>query len=127
MTQHQGGLNSLLNQFVHEVEVLCGNSVYFRKLEGRRWGVYKHPDYTGNICNAIERTQRDKDFSRYRLPHLKIVTGNNLVLKAGAKPELVVSERWHAENAAYWCIGIGDSVRLTKVAREISKLYPYVK
>lgn len=127
MTQHHRALNNLLNAFIKKVGLLCGSSLYVHKLMGQRWGVYKYPNHRGNIFNMVERVRRDADFPHCPLPHLKIVTGNTLARKAGAKPDLVVPKRWHARHQASWCISIGDSVQFLKVAGEISKLYPYVK
>jgi len=127
MTQHHGVLNNLLNQFVEQVQILCGNSLHVEKLMGQRWGVYKYPGHKGNICNIIERLRRDTDFPHCPLPHLKIVTGNALAQKAGVKPDLVIPERWHGRDAAYWYISTPNNAQSTRVANEISKLYPYVK
>jgi hypothetical protein len=127
MTQHHGVLNSLLNQFITQVQILCGNSLYVQKLVGQRWGVYKHPGHKGNICNVIERSRRDTDFPNCPLPHLKIATGNALARKAGIEPDLVVPGRWRDRDAAYWYISTLNDAQFTRVAGEISKLYPYVK
>lgn len=127
MIQHHGVLNNLLEELKRKVEQLHGDSLYVEKLKGQRWGVYKHPGRKGNICNIIERPRRDKDFPHCPLPHLKVVTGNALARKAGVKPYLVIPGRWHRRDAAYWCISTSDSAQFTKVAGEISKLYPYVK
>ena len=128
MTQHRGVLNNLLDEFIKKVELLLyGNSLYVEKLMGQRWGVYKYPGHKGNICNIIERSRRDADFPHCPLPHLKIVTGNTLARKAGVKPDLIIPERWYGGDAAYWCISTPNNAQFTRVAGEISKLYPYVK
>jgi hypothetical protein len=127
MTRHHGALNNLLDEFIKKVELVCGTSLYVQKLTGQRWGVYKYPGHRGNICNIIERARIDADFPRCPLPHLKIVTGNALARKAGAKPDLVMPGRWHGRDAAYWCINTPGSAQFTRVAGETSKLCPYVK
>ena len=125
MIHHHGVLNNLLDQFVHQVEILCGNSLYVKNMTGRV-GVYKYPSYKGRVINIIKRTQKDKDFPHCPLPHLKIVTGMKLARKAGVKPDLVLQKRWHDRDAAYWCISISNNAQFDKVANEISRLYHYV-
>ena len=124
MIHHHGGLDNLRNQFIKQVEILCGNPLHVVRLTSR-WGVYKYPGRKHIICNIIERTQKDKDFPHCPLPHLKIATSNALTTKAGVKPDLLISGRYHGQDAAYWCISTPHNAQFTRVANDISKIYPY--
>lgn len=126
MTQHPA-LSNMQSAFVGALQrLLLGSSLDVQKLKGRRWSIYKHPNRRGKICNMIERSQRDKDFPRHPLPHLKIVIGNSLARKAGAKPDIIMPGRWYGADAAYWCISTPGDAQFRRVVREIAKLYPYV-
>ena len=127
MTQEQMVLSGLENAFVDALQqLLHGRSLHVEKLKGRRWGVYRYPGRRGQICNMSERYQRDKYFPHYPLPHLKIVIGNSFARKAGARPDLIMPERWYGKDAACWCISAPNNAQFARVAREISKLYPHV-
>jgi len=123
MNSHHVALKSLLDALVTEVQLLCGSSLYVVKLTGQRWGIYKYPGRKNNICNAIERSQSDADFPNCPLPHLKIVADNAMAQKKGAKPTVIIPNRWHGHHAAYWCISTLGGTQLQAVAREIYKLY----
>ena len=122
MNSHNVALNTLLHAFVRQLELLCGQSLYVEKLTGQRWGIYKYPGRKTNICNAVERSQRDADFPSCPLPHLKIVTDNAKAQKRGSRPALVIPDRWHGHDAAYWCISRSGSTQFQAAAREVSKL-----
>jgi hypothetical protein len=128
MTYHHVVLSDLQNAFVKELQqLLYGKSLHIEKLKGQRWGLYKYPGRRGKICNMIERSQGDADFPHCPLPHLKIVIGNELARKAGAKPDRIIPGRWYGGDAAYWCIGTPNDAQFTRVAREISKIYHHVQ
>jgi hypothetical protein len=126
MIQHYGVLTGLLNQFVKQVEILCGKSLYVKKLKGQRWGVYKHPGRRGNICNMIERHKRDKYFPDCPLPHFKIATYYVLAQKAGTVPQLKLPRAFHNRDGAYWCVSTPNDAQFMIAAKAISDIYPYV-
>lgn len=127
MIQHYGVLTGLLNQFVKQVGMLCGGSLYVEKLKGQRWGVYKHPGRQGNMCNMIERQERDKYFPHCPLPHFKIATYYVLAHKAGVKPQLVLPRAFYNRDGAYWCVSTPNDAQFVRAAQAISRIYPYVK